>query len=213
MESDVKPKIVIFIHTDLMEGISYWFLQVIHLIHSVIAVVKLIVFINQFSPCWALTVKTKVKGWLQKSVQNLIKPPIPLAHDVPRYYYTSSVLVNRYCHRSVQLKINKIEDAIIGMAMWPQFQLVHSGPCMLFKEITFSSLWIYFLHTVQAVKQMMHLQHMEGLHLGQAKLAQTHDWTFCFFFCFFANLLCYGEKKMSGIELNILVVYSHCITK
>lgn len=208
MESDAKPKTVIFIHTDLMEGISYWFLQVIHLIHSVIAVVKLIVFINQFSPCWALTVKTKVKGWLQKSVQNLIKPPIPLAHNVPRYYYTSSVLVNRYCHRSVKIKINKIEDAVMGMSMWPQFQLVHSGPCMLFLEITFSSLWIYFFHIVQTNDAFATHGRFA---FGPGKTC-TNTWLDVFFF-FFAILLCYGEKKMTGIELNILVVYSNCITK
>lgn len=39
--------------------------------------------------------KTEVNGRLQKSVLNLIEPPIPPAHNVPRYCNTGPVLVKR----------------------------------------------------------------------------------------------------------------------
>lgn len=76
---------------DFMWGVSYWFLQVIHLIHLVVAVVGVSAFTFQLVPCWGITVKAQVHRWLQKSGLHLIEPPIPPAHNVPRHLNTGPV--------------------------------------------------------------------------------------------------------------------------
>lgn len=134
--------------------VSYWFLHIIHLTHSVIAVVQLIVFIYQLSPCWAMTVKTQVTV---KISTPSYRAPIPPAHNVPWYCNTGPVLVKRNS-LSNDKRNRRSSNRYVNEAIVPAGSL---GIQRTVLESTFSYLWktaltyhtTFLAHSAKQTKQ------------------------------------------------------------
>lgn len=152
--------------------------------HSVIAAVQPIVFVYQLSPCWARTVKTQVNGWLWKSVLHHIEPQFPW----PIMHHDTITLAQSWWKETASAAAAKeTEEAVMAMSMRPQSQLVHmgsSGPfwralSAICGKIALTYHKTFLAHSAKQLPNrqislmMMHLRHIQGLHLGQGRLTLT----------------------------------------
>lgn len=151
---------------------------------SVIAAVHPIVFIYQLSPCWAVTVKTQVNGWLRKSALHLIEPQFPR----PIMYHDTVTLAQSWWKRnslsSSSKRNRRSSNRYVNEAIVPAGS---PGIRRAVLESTFSYLWktaltyhkTFLAHNAKQLTNrqislmMMHSRHMRGSHLGQRRLTPT----------------------------------------